>query len=92
VCRGVQGRENESVSVLCLNAALSAWAMTFSNRMPLTTVSRTIRASPRRASSIGPSGHQSHHICSALLFKATGDLKYRDDALFYAMALDVKGL
>jgi hypothetical protein len=26
-----------------------------------------------------------------MLFKATGDLKYRDEALFYAMALDVKG-
>jgi hypothetical protein len=25
-----------------------------------------------------------------MLFKATGDLKYRDEALFYAMALDVK--
>jgi hypothetical protein len=83
--------ENESVSVLCLNAALSLWAMTFSNQDALDN-GITYDQSIPEASKFYRSSGINHHITFAatMLFKATGDLKYRDEALFYAMAPDVK--
>jgi hypothetical protein len=83
--------EDESVSVLCLNTALSLWDMTFANQDALEN-GITYDQSIPEASKFYRSSGTNHHIfwAATMLFKATGDLKYRDEALFYAMAPDVK--
>jgi hypothetical protein len=60
--------------------------MTFSNQDALTTVSRAISIPEAKASSSVLWHQSSHHICSDHAVQGHHDLKYRDEALFYAMA------
>jgi hypothetical protein len=92
-CAAAFKGENESVSALCLNTALSLWAMTFANQDALDN-GITYDQSVPGASKFYRSSGTNHAIffAATMLFKATGDLKYRDSALFYAMAPDIKAL
>jgi hypothetical protein len=76
--------EDESVSALCLNTALSLWDMTFANQDALDGI--TVRGIPEGDKFYRSVDQSPYFWAATMLFKATGDLKYRDEALFYAMA------